>query len=360
MSALESSPTPIFIPLVGQYGNIGDIILRRPLAKWLQGKGQLHVFVGAEAPADYVNSLELSHNAKIYYSFKDWHRTALTESKRQKSVYLSKPGEIQLTASGMKEHLGLLPMMWRLRKNGGRIARLGAGTRNYSTFYRTMMRPAINLSNMIYWRDRGTYDHMKSGGLMPDLGFYEGSSNEQIASSDGRDLLLVSMRADKPLPSPAWLDAVRKVAVNHDLSIWVVTQVALDAERSQTLAKLLNAELLNWDGNNHSQQEQRLRQLYRRSLLTVSDRLHVLIAAFTEGAIPAGLLTAPTDKIGRHFEVLGLREVERFRPKWTSNELAAYLEDALKQREFYFDALSQARFKLESIKSKLSHFIGGL
>ena len=48
----------VFVPLVGQYSNIGDIILRRPLARWIQNCGRLHVYTG-NAPDGYIEGLQL-------------------------------------------------------------------------------------------------------------------------------------------------------------------------------------------------------------------------------------------------------------------------------------------------------------
>ncbi len=359
MSDVVNPSTPIFLPLIGQYNNIGDIILRRPLAKWLQGHGKLHVFVG-QAPSGFVKGLGLTSDDVYYESFKSWYLSGLSACTQQKAVYLSKPGEIQLTALGMKEHIGVLPLMLWLKLRGGRVARLGAGTRNFSQLYRTIMMPAVALSGLTYWRDRGTHEFIHHGGLMPDFGYYEGSPVETIRSDAKRNIMVVSMRGDKPAPNKVWLESVRQFAKTHGLELWVVTQVHSDAELSAQLAQQLDARLLNWDGRDHHLQEEKLRALYQQTLLTVSDRLHVLIAAFTEGAMPAGLLTAASNKIGRHFNVLEMNDVEHFEPDWTVQEICKYFDKTLQYRDHSLDALEQARETLDQIKAQLLQYIDSI
>ena len=107
------------------------------------------------------------------------------------------------------------------------------------------------------------------------------------------------------MPGQAWLEGVRAFCGEIGLRPLVVTQVGRDAERNRELAGLLNAGLIDWKNEPHAVQERRLRAVYEKSALVLSDRLHVLILAFTEGAVPLCMLDRPEDKIGRHFDAVG-------------------------------------------------------
>ena len=73
--------TEIYVPGIGQYDNIGDIILRRQLLRWLEPMGRLHVFIG-NAPAGYGESLELGPEHRTYRSFTAWYRSGLRDAAR--------------------------------------------------------------------------------------------------------------------------------------------------------------------------------------------------------------------------------------------------------------------------------------
>ena len=49
-----------------------------------------------------------------------------------------------------------------------------------------------------------------------------------------------------------------------------------------------------------------LRREYAGMRLILSDRLHALLIAMSEGAVPLGLAEATTEKLARHFDALGL------------------------------------------------------
>ncbi|WP_419817207.1 polysaccharide pyruvyl transferase family protein [Glaciibacter flavus] len=341
----------IFVPGIGQYDNIGDIILRRQLVSWLRPHGRLHVFVGG-SPSGYAESLGIGEEDVVYRSFSQWYRAGLRAAWRGRAHYLFKPGEIQLTVGGMKEHVVVLPLLAVIRARGGKVARVGAGSRNFAPVPRLLMRPSIAMCDLAAWRDAATADYL-GGEVMPDLAFGEGGRADP---SDDRDVLVVSMRSDRVEPSDAWFDGIREYAARSGLRISVVTQVLRDRDWSRMIARRLGAELVDWDGTEHGAQEERLRDLYRRSVLAVSDRLHVLITAATEGAIPIALLVDGSDKIERHFEAAGLDGVGVRAAGMSSAEIVSALEAAALRGDETRSALASARGELDDVRTRL----GGL
>jgi hypothetical protein len=358
--------TKVFAIGRGQYENVGDIILRRQLLDWVRPVGELHVYVGA-SPAGYDEGLGLRPGDHVYRSLRAWYRVALTSAGRGRAAYVFKPGEIQLTLVGMKEHLSLLPLLLTLKLRGGAAVRAGVGTRNYAAVPRALMRPSIALSDRTLWRDDATGRYMGTGAVMPDLAFGEGADDAAVARfaspAPERNALVVSMRGEdpaRPYPSQAWLDGVRAYATAHDLEIWAVTQVWTDEERTQRLAADLGGQTLGWDGpTGHDEQERRLRELYSRTAIALSDRLHVVIAAFTEGAVPVGSPVGDSDKVDRHFTTIGIPGVTVSAATDSADELVARLETLAGRRAEMFGALLEARRRLRGHRDDIQQVLSG-
>lgn len=348
----------IFVPGRGQYDNVGDIILRRQLLEWARPLGTLHIYVGP-APDGYAEGLRITPEDVVYESFADWYRAGLRAAARGQASYFFKPGEIQLTLVGMKEHLSMLPLLLAARARGGRVVRIGSGSRNFSALPRLLMAPSVRVSQLTAWRDQVTADYVGTGSVMPDLAFGEGRPPAELDAA-GRDAVVVSMRSDRPLPDDAWFTGVRQLAAHRGLGITVVTQVFRDRDRSKELAARLDAELLDWDGTGHGPHEERLRRLFSRSALAVSDRLHVLIAAFTEGAVPTAPFGSGSAKIDRHFQAAGLDGVSVDVTGLDADGVEAVLAAALDRREEVFAALETARADLARVRGQVVELFGGV
>lgn len=349
--------TNIFLPGIGQFDNIGDIILRRQLVEWLIPLGRLHVFVG-QSPEGFAEALGLRDTDVVYRSFSAWYRAALREALRGDAAYAFKAGEIQLTVVGMKEHVSVLPLLLALKARGGSVVRVGSGSRNFARLPRLLIQPSILLSDLTVWRDARTAGYLGRGGVMPDLAFGEGLPTTEL-SAEGRDTLVVSMRSDRAFPNAAWIEAVKRYAADNGLRILAVTQVLRDRDRSRELAAALGAELMDWDGTDHGGQEERLREAYRRTALVVSDRLHVLITATTEGALPLALLVDTSDKIARHFDAAGISGVGVPSASLSVDQLLAVLTAAGSSRERVAAGLTGARARLAEVRSAVGAKLGG-
>lgn len=342
----------IFVPGVGQHDNIGDIILRRQLLDMLRPLGRLHIYVGA-SPSGYDEALGLGPDDIVYRSFRGWYAHALKTTIRHETAYVFKPGEIQLTLVGMKEHVGMLPLLALIRIRGGQVLRVGVGSRGFAPLPRALMAPSIALSNLTLWRDTGTSRYMR-GGLMPDLAFGEGEVQRMEADPDEfRDVLVVSMRSDREYPPPAWLSAVREFAASKGLDIWAVTQVLRDNAKAVDLARDLGGQALEWDGTAHRDHEEKLRTLYRRTRVVVSDRLHVLVGSFTEGALPAAVLVDTSDKIARHFEAAGINGIAMSAAGASRESIDQHLNSVLSRSDELFEGLGHARTELAVVETMI-------
>ncbi|MFH8252107.1 glycosyltransferase [Microbacterium sp. B2969] len=339
----------IYVPGIGQYDNIGDIILRRQLLKWLEPLGRLHVFVG-NAPAGYAESL-VGEDHVVYRSFAAWYRAALADAVRGKAAYVFKPGEIQITFAGLKEHLSMLPLLVALKLRRKPVIRVGAGSRGFEPIPKLLMQPSLAMTDLVTWRDARTADFL-GGTVMPDLAFGEGEAEPR--GKDERPVLVVSMRSDRPLPSDEWFGAVRSFAQQRDLEIVSVVQVERDAERSRLLAERLGGRYHAWSGDDHEGHEQQLRELYRKTTLAVSDRLHVLITAVTEGAAPIAPLVDDSDKIDRHFSAAGISHVSIRTRGLTERVIREALAEATDNWPKVQAALFEARTQLSEVQDRVT------
>ncbi|WP_285240464.1 hypothetical protein [Pseudarthrobacter sp. MEB009] len=114
------------------------------------------------------------------------------------------------------------------------------------------------------------------------------------------------------MPSADWIKWVRGLATQHSLRPTIVVQVSRDNERALELAEALSADIVAWNQEDHSVQEDAARNLYSKTAVVVGDRLHGLIVAATEGAVPLGWIPSSKGKIQRHFRVVNLDWVGKF------------------------------------------------
>ncbi|MGW9113329.1 glycosyltransferase [Microbacterium sp. NPDC055683] len=344
----------IYVPAIGQYDNIGDVILRRRLIRWLQPLGRLHVFVG-DSPAGYAEALGLADDDIVYRSFAAFYRDAVRDALRGRASYVFKPGEIQITLAGLKEHVSLVPLQLLVRARGGAVIRVGAGSRGFRPLARALMLPSLSLTDLTVWRDHRTARFLGTGGVGPDLAFAEGSDHPR--GDEERTLLVVSMRGDRPVPPDAWFDGVRAVAERRGLEVVAIVQVERDRLHSALLAERLGGRVHPWPDADHGGHELALRELYRHAAVVVSDRLHVLIAAVTEGAPAAAALVDASDKIDRHFRAASLPDVSLPIASRPADDVDRFVDAAVDDWPRFARGLETARAELEGIRASVERVL---
>lgn len=296
----------VFVRVTGQEDNIGDIVLRRRLLKTAAEYGPLYVFNGDHSDA-YTSGLHCSCE-RLFPSYSLWWSTMLEVAEREPVLLFDKPGELQNSWAFIRSQVKARVQRLRLRRRGGRAVLLGVGMRHSMPWpKRFVLRAALSDYRLIGWRDIRSHEELALGDVMPDWAF--GEDVPPPPPSGQRDLLIVSMRGDRPLPSARWFELLRSYATAHHLRIEVVTQVGRDQARSGELAAQLGAMPNPWLEGDYEAQEQALRSLYRQARLVISDRMHVLIMAAVEGAVPLCLTDAPEEKIERHFRAINFPNV---------------------------------------------------
>lgn len=303
--AKETKRYSVFAWATGQDDNIGDSILRRAYLDALRSCGALRVWTKGASP-EFESGLGLKDGDSTVISFRAWYRGASIAAIRGRALLALNGGEVPVSKRGALRIASLIPLILLTRLGGGVVVWNGAGIPVHVSALIPVYRIAARLVTIATWRDAKSRMTMRSGQVVPDWAF--GLRATQTLDIDQeRDLLAVILRGDQPLPDASWISWVRHQARTLALNPVVVVQVQRDASNAALLANSLGGTVLIWkDGGTHAEQEQRVRGIYQRSRLALGDRLHGLIVAATEGAVPLGWVPSSTGKIGRHFDAAGM------------------------------------------------------
>lgn len=341
----------IYVSVNGQLDNIGDSILRRGLLDAVRPyASRLHVFIG-EDDRDYVSGLGLADTDHIYTSKLRWQLSALVAAARGHASYVFNPGETKIEVGS--KYVGILgkAILRAVRARGGAVIHAGIGVRKPTGDAPSATRDLLASCEVLAWRDHLSRDFVGVGEVAPDWGFGEtsdGLSRQPVS----RTLLTISMRGDRPAPNEQWFDCVRSLAQSLSLEPHVVTQVGRDADRSAFIAKTLECSETTWNPH-HGEQEASVRAVYVQSAVTISDRVHALIVAFTEGSRPVGLVTLDPEKINRTFAAAGIAGVGLKAADTSPQELVARVGDLLREDQVSRDA-ELARNQVDILRRQIA------
>lgn len=335
----------IFVLCSGQDDNLGDVVLRRSLLDTLRPIGELHIYLSGASP-EFISGLDLGGHDRIYTELSAWRRNAYRSALRRKTWIVDKPGELQVNGRVLRSQVRLVPLLLLTKVRGGRSYRLGIGQRDSNPSLARSFRTLYRLADLVTWRDTESLADFQIGRLAPDWGFEKVLVRAEKVITR-RDLIVLSYRSDRPMLGSNAIDAIRRSADAQDLSIMVICQVKRDAPRSQELARAVGGELIDWvEGVSYQEQESSLRSAYQRAALVISDRLHVLIVATAEGAIPLCITTYPEEKIQRHFNAISFPSVALDVSQHTSARIEKILERQLGRRA---DILRSRRLAVKAI-----------
>jgi len=295
----DHSRPPVFIWLEGQGDNLGDSLLRRAYGNALREVGPLHVWAGRRN--DYRSGLGLLPGDKSYGSYLAWITKAYWLVGRRHAVVALNAGEFVMSKRYGAELLGILPLVALARVLRRPVIWAGAGIPRQRPTAARVFRLLALLSSRVWWRDAVTSRQVALAATMPDWGF---ASASQPPDESERDALGLVMRGDRTWPSDRWLQSIADAAERLGLRPVVIVQVQRDEVRARELAVRLGAEMVAWAGGDHLSEEARVRSAYRRCRIVIGDRLHALIVAASEGAVPLGWCEAANEKILRHFSVV--------------------------------------------------------
>lgn len=345
----------IFVSPVGQTDNLGDSVLRRPLLEQLRPYGTLHVFAGPDR--GYRSGLGLAPQDVVHARGREWLAAGLRSAAARPTGFAVNAGELLvLRTAVLAGHTALAGLV---RARGGAVVAAGMGLRAGTDASARVLRPLLLLADPVVWRDGRSAAVAGLGGTAPDWAFATGRSAEELAAQDApRTLVAVSLRGDRPPPSPTWCAAVQELARRSGCELLVVTQVRRDAARAAELGTRLGARVLPWGAASHAEHEQVVRAAYAASAAVVSDRIHVLILGLTEGAVPVGCTTGDPEKVARTFA--GVTDVPL---AFAQDELAGGPEGAdrmqavVADRERLLVDLAAARRRLDEVGREIGRVL---
>lgn len=354
----------VFVSCGGQGDNIGDSVLRRSLISNVRDGRQLHLLIGDE-PNDFVEALGIRPDDQIYRDVGSWKRTMADACRNGPTVWFAKPGEMQTDLRSLKGRLAMMPLMLAVRRSGGLNIQTALGARNQPGLLAPLFRASMSLYELIYWRDPESCTAFGVGEIMPDWAFskLDARNNpvELSAQSDERTQVVISLRGDRPFPGPAWIDGVREAARALGCQLRIVVQVRRDLQRSIELAEHLGAALDVWpDEVGHLEQEDRLRKCYRSARLVISDRLHVLIVAATEGATPLCIIDHSENKIGRHFDAIGYDQASICTSSCSAAQISEMVHAAANRSDQILRCMQRAGARLAEVREIIRGRLDGV
>lgn len=347
----------ILASAVGQYDNVGDTVLRRGFLDHLRTIGPLRVFVGDKSD-DYISGLGLQPGDVAVRNGREWRSAVSRQLLTGDGLYAFDTGETEVQPAFAKRYLKLAPLLAVNRLRGGIAVQLGVGVRE-STPWRRPIAAVLRLCHVVSWRDDTSRRIMGLGSVTPDWAFALGSPDELLADTERpRPYLAIAFRqglshAARDKPTDEWVDTVQWLAHELGLEPIVVAQIERDGPLAHELADRLGCTALVWLDDNHARQEERLRAVYRDSRIVLSDRLHAVVIAATEGAVPIALSSGPMDKVTRTLEGAGIPRTSVTRGLDDPDAALATIRDALRRRPQIMAAVLGARAQLALLTASL-------
>lgn len=293
-----------YVWLTGHIRNVGDSALRRPYVHSIKSFNDVQVWGGRKPESDgYLSGLQLSEN-EISPSFFSWYRKLCLDLTKRKVNFAFNAGAFGVTKEYFFGILAILPLLVVLKLRGGKVLWLGSAIATKKKGFTWPFFILAGIADSMRWRDTESSSVFVKRKSMPDWAFGAKPlvSEEQIDDvSRRRNKLVLSLRGDRTYPSEEWLDLVEDLANRLRLQIVVCVQVKEDQLYAEKMADRFAAELVGWEYETHIDQERLVRSVYKDTQLILSDRLHGLIIAATEGAVPLGWCESSTTKISRHF-----------------------------------------------------------
>lgn len=295
-------PTETFVALTGQRDNIGDSMLRRGLLGSIPRGSKRHVLVGPGSE-DYSTGLGIVGDDVIYAGRRAWVVALVRTALRRRVCLVMNAGEMTPDRAFIRARLPLVPVIWLIRLRGGYVIQAGLGVKEPLKPASRTVRRLVTRGDLVAWRDEATRAWARQGTVCPDWAFLLGSNLQELTARHTKVSpirVVLSLRGDRPEPSAASLERLRSMTAALDAVPVVACQVRRDGDRCAWLARELGAELIAWPADrSHVEQEQVLRAEYARATWVASDRLHVVIAAMSEGAVPLAGLHDPARKVAR-------------------------------------------------------------
>lgn len=331
-----------------QYDNLGDMVIRSEIARWVSQGGTPLVVTG-NAPAGYLEGLELPSGSITVRSI----REALSTGRGEVVDLIFAPGE-QALDHGPGEWVKAtanLALASLIRARRGIVLKVGKGYKGRGRVLTALERALIRVSTRTFVRDRAAASLFPSARLMPDIAL-SSPLLDGDNSDEPRTKIAFSLRSDRRHPKTV-LTEVSRAAM--PLSPMIVVQVERDQEFAESLASGQAIDVVAWHGTMR-EQLLRVKAAYFESEFIVSDRLHSLLFGLRCGAIPIGVETGNNEKLRRQLGVIGLDHLVV--DGWDVSAIAAIMStDRARLRSEADAAVETAQRQLREVQSQVTDLL---
>lgn len=279
----------VFLTISAQEDNLGDIEIRQQMINMVSHPAvRLHISRGNMSDS-YVEAFDFPPNSVVYESKHQQALELIRSIVRGRASVVFPPGPYPATSTrSAVRAFGSLMVTLAARATGGASITVGKSVRGHHTLAIAAERQLSTRSNMYVARDRKTAEVLgvpvESAPDIAMLSHYEPSNGM-------RSKLAVSLRHDGS-DGDELLRALTAWAEPRHLEIVLVSQVRRDDGHHRALATRHGVSLVEWGGQSHRAQMERVQSIYAGSALVVTDRLHAALFGAVAGAIPVALTYA--------------------------------------------------------------------
>lgn len=292
----------MFVSVLAQYSNLGDLVIRRYCTDLAREIGELHLLADG-CPKDWLDGLGLQPEDKVYTAPGAWLRALLRS--RSDGVLVYSPGEFRLGRRDVAKEAANLIVQLVARTVGCSTVRLQRSVVGKSGLSRPIHRLACRKSDYVAWRDLESATWSGTGRVLPDVAFTV--PNAELGLE--RNVLVISIRPGSDGIPPEFVDLMKQLTAATGLRPTVLSQVAGDDEAAIALGAELDCAVVTRGSDPYQSFEKTVTELYGSARLVVSNRLHVVILALTQGAAAVCVTREANQKLRRNLEVVGLEDV---------------------------------------------------
>ncbi len=288
-----------YISLVTQYENLGDYLIAQATIDILKDFGDITLNI-KDVPQNYINLFNLPSNTKFV---KESFFLTILKNRKKSWIYIKKPGGYA-TSNNLKYKVTLfLKILYLFASKKLFKIKFFKMPHSFSGKLNSLEKWYHNLYDINLIRDKlslNNYNnsHISNSFLIEDLAVYYMNKNSKFLSSLNieRNKISISLRFDRLENESKISNNVAKYLLSKDNlnEIIYVSQVTLDNNLNSKISKYYNRNHISYNMTNNSINE--IVDIYRSSKYIISNRLHSLLLARINGAIPIALIDVEKDK----------------------------------------------------------------
>lgn len=347
--------TRVFVWAEGLASNLGDSVLRRGLLRRFEADYTVRAFVG-DGGDGYLSGLETSARTVPYSSEWRWHADIMRSALVRRTVVLMSPGEAIADRRSLAMRAAFVFEGLLVRLRGGAVHQTGVGIRRPAGRWSIAIKATSRVCGILTWRDEWSRSFIGRGEVFPDWAMGEGPRFGDGAAR--RDLIALSFRGDRSQPDSEDIRGLATLCAGLNLRPVVVAQVAADDGPGRALAAELDCDFVEWGSGDHAEVEARVRAVYARARFVLSDRVHGLIIAATEGAIPIPFGYSSVEKAERTLHSAGLAPIRVTREDVRDGTAAATLRTQPADASSVLAGVGKAAERLDDLASRLLATLG--